>query len=53
MTDALAKLLIESRERLDRHGHYVFGLVHPRIMMQQCRIAIEWILPRIFPLDDY
>jgi GT2 family glycosyltransferase len=41
------------REWLDRHGHRVFGLAPPKIVMQQCRIAVEWILQRRFPLDDY
>lgn len=57
-SDRLSKARLHARrdvcrQWLDRHGYHVFGLLRPRIVTQQFRIAVEWISQRKFPLDDY
>lgn len=43
------------REWLEKHGHRRIGLggVPGKIVLRQCRLAVEWILQGRFPLDDY
>jgi GT2 family glycosyltransferase len=43
------------REWLETHGYrrVGFGGVPGKIVLRQCRLVVEWIVQRRFPLDDY